>query len=216
MNINIKYGIDFEIARVKNTLAKLDWYITQGYKPRLPESIKKDSSEQEIQNQIKKEYAKEKYKEIGKKIIHDFSLIQKTFTERVKDIFSKETPDAFLINLTNYGVDGSYNLPNTVIFNINNRKGLKTVIHEIIHIFIESYIKKYEIQHWEKERIVDLILNSKEFTFLDYNNWQSGYNNVEKYIDNLFMNDFLKDKNKFFSKVKDIRLQYNQNKGNLV
>lgn len=208
MNINIKYGLDFEINRVKNTIAKLDWYISQGYKPKLPDGIKKDSSEQEIQNQIKKEYVERKYKEVGKKITYDFSIIQEIFTETVKNIFGKEIPDTFLINLTNYGVGGSYNIPNVVIFNINNQKGFKTLIHEIIHILIEPFIQKYEIQHWEKERIVDLILNSKEFIFLNYNSWQRGYDNVEKYIDNLFINYFFKDKNAFFSKIKDARLLF--------
>ncbi len=206
MNINIKYGVDFEINRVKNTLAKLDWYVSQGYRPKLPDGIKKDSSEQEIQNQIKKEYAEKKYKEVGRKITYDFSIIQETFTEKVKNIFDKETPDTFLINLTNYGVGGSYNSPNIVIFNINNQKGLKTLIHEIIHILIEPFIQKYEIQHWEKERIVDLILNSKEFAFLNYNFWQKEYNNAEKYIDKLFINYFFKGENIFFKKIKDARL----------
>lgn len=206
MNINIKYGIDFEINRVKNTLIKLDWYISQGYGPRLPYGIKKDSSEQEIQNQIKKEYAEKKYKEVGEKIIYDFSIIQKTFTKTVKNIFGEEIPDTFLINLTNYGVGGSYNVPNVVIFNINNQKWFKTLIHEIIHILIEPSIHEYKIQHWEKERIVDLILNSEEFAFLNYNFWQKEYNSVEKYIDNLFVNYFFKNKNTFFSKIKDARL----------
>ena len=65
---------------------------------------------------------------------------------------------------------GSYKLPNLVIYNINNKKGFKTIVHEIIHLLIENQIQEFKIQHWEKERIVDLILNSDEFSFLEYNN----------------------------------------------
>jgi len=31
MKLNIKFGIDFELKRVKNTLAKLDWYSKSNY-----------------------------------------------------------------------------------------------------------------------------------------------------------------------------------------
>ena len=33
-----------------------------------------------------------------------------------------------------------------------------TIIHEIIHLSIQELIEKYEVEHWEKERIVDLIV----------------------------------------------------------
>ena len=52
MELKIQFGKDFEFRRVKNTLVKLDWYNSQGYKPRLPEGISSNSSEEEIQNQI--------------------------------------------------------------------------------------------------------------------------------------------------------------------
>ena len=42
------------------------------------------------------------------------------------------------------------------------------IAHEIVHIIIEPWIQKYKIQYQEKERIVDLILSSKEFYFLKY------------------------------------------------
>ena len=54
---------------------------------------------------------------------------------------------------------GSYNLPNTVIINLNNSFNigmLKTIIHEIIHLSIQKYIDEYKIGQWQKERIVDL------------------------------------------------------------
>ena len=205
MELKIEFGIDFELKRVKNTLAELDWYNSQGYKPRLPKGVSGKSSEKEIQNQIIKEFDKKKYKEVANQIALDFSTINKQLSKKLKESFNKDIPITFFVYLTNYGVGGSYNLPNIVIFNINNKKGYKTIVHEIIHLLIETWIQKYKIQHWEKERIVDLVLNSKKFSFLKYNNWQSDYNGVEKYIDNLFNSHFFKSPETFFSKVESAR-----------
>lgn len=205
MELKIEFGTDFEFRRVNNTLTKLKWYNSQGYKPRLPEGITQVSSAGEIQNQIIKEFEEKKYKEAASQISSDFSTIKIELSKKLKEIFSKNIPETFFIYLTNYGVGGSYNFPNIVIFNINNKKGFKTIVHEIIHLLIENQIQKYKIQHWEKERIVDLILNSKKFSFLVYNNWQSSYNGAEKYVDELFNHYFFKNLENFFSKIENAR-----------
>ncbi len=248
MELRIKYGINFELKRVKNTLARLEWYNSQGYEPGLPEGISKESSEKEIQNQIIKEFDEKEYKDIAGRIISDFSAVKEHLSKKLKEIFDqknnvpphlkrcglqghlflgcseikssklrphskewgfnfghKDIPAAFFVYLTNYGVGGSYNLPNIIILNINNKKGFKTIIHEIIHLLIETWIQEYKVQHWEKERIVDLVLNSKEFSFLKYNNWQGSYDNAEEYIDDLFNKYFFENPKNFFSKIKSAR-----------
>jgi hypothetical protein len=65
---------------------------------------------------------------------------------------------------------------------------------------------KYKVEHWEKERIVDLILNSEKFSAINYNSWQGRYSGVEKYIDPLFNKYFFNNKDDFFEKIKDVRL----------
>jgi len=202
MKLNIKFGIDFELKRVKNTLAKMDWYTSQGYNPRLPEGINIKSSQNEIKAKLTKEFDKRKYEEIKDKILLDFSKINKILSKKLKEIFKKDVPITFVVYLTNYGTGGSYDLPNIIIFNSNSKKGYKTIVHEIIHLIIEPWIKEYKIQHWEKERIVDLILNSREFDFLEYNSWQLNYHNVEKRIDALFNSYFFKNPEAFFLKIK--------------
>ena len=205
MKLKIKFGSLFELERVKYTISKLGRYNSQRYKPKLPEGIKENTSQKRIQNQIKKEYDEKRYKEIAKEIAKDFSRIESNFSKKLNNLFDKEIPKTFFVYLTNYGVGGSYRLPNKIIFNINNKKRSEVIVHEIIHLIIEPYIKKYNVSHWEKERIVDLILNSKEFSFLKYGFWQRDYRGVEKYIDNLFNNHFFKDPESFFPKIVDIR-----------
>jgi len=66
------------------------------------------------------------------------------------------------IILTRYGTQGSYKVPNSVVVNISNVPNeyiIKTVIHESFHLMTECLIKKYSVEHWVKERIVDLIID---------------------------------------------------------
>jgi len=209
MELKFEFSKDFEFKRVERTLEKFDWYDSQGYGPRLPRGITKDSSDEEIKKQISLEFDEKRYLEVRDWISSDFSKIKNKLETKLKKIFGKEIPDEYIVYLTDYGVGGSYNLPNIVIFNINSKKGFKTVVHEIVHLIIEEWITKYEIQHWEKERIVDSILNSEEFDFLDYNHWQRNYRNTEGYIDSLFKELFSKNKDNFFSKIGEIRPKSN-------
>ncbi len=209
MNLKFIFGTDFELSRIKNTINKLDWYNSQGYKPRFPKGITNKSSEEEIKNQIKKEFKEDDYKVVANEISSNFSKISELLFNKLKEIFNKEIPKEFIVYLTNYGVGGSYKLPNMIILNINSKNSSNTIIHEIIHLIIMDKITEYKIQHWEKERIVDLILNSEEFSFLNYNSWQKDYSNVERYIDNLFNNSFFKNPEKFFSKIETTRIVNN-------
>ncbi len=206
INLKIEFGIEYELKRVNYTLAKLDWFDSQGYRTRLPEGITKESSEDEIKHQIANEFDEKKYKKLADQIGADFATVSTQLFKTLREVFGQDIPETFCVYLTTYGVGGSYNLPNTVIFNINNTRGYKTIIHEIIHLLIENQIIKYNVQHWEKERIVDLILNSKELSFLEYTEWQNSYNGVEKYIDDLFNSYFFEDPENFFSKIQHARI----------
>ena len=67
---------------------------------------------------------------------------------------------AYLVSFTKYGTGGSHNLPNRIQINFkyNCAKNLlATTFHEIIHLTIEDLIREYNIDHWTKERLVDLI-----------------------------------------------------------
>lgn len=200
MKIQTEFNVNREVTRVKNTLAKLDWYISQGYNPRLPDGINEDSTEEEIKAQITAEFDEGKYRKVEQQITGYFSEIQDKLSEKIT-LLSKDIPEHFLIYLTNYGVGGSYSYPSTIIFNTNNKQGVKTLAHEIIHLVMEQKIKKHNIQHWEKERIIDLILHSNEFNFLNYDYWQKDYHGTEKYIDSLFEELFFENQDKFFMEI---------------
>jgi hypothetical protein len=202
MQLIIKYERQIEFRRVKVTLKKLDWYTRQGYKIILPKGITDISSDKTIKDQIEKEYNKEAFDLYSKKLLQDFNKIKNKFQKSLEKLFGDKIPKKFEMQITRYGVGGSYHLPNKIIKNFTHpKKGIKTMVHEIIHLILQKQIEKYGIEHWEKERIVDLILNSEEFKFLEYNCWQKDYHGAENYVDTLFNKFFFKDKKKFFSEL---------------
>jgi hypothetical protein len=202
MKLKFVYSKSFELTRVKDTLKRHDWFMSQGYNIKLPEGITKDSTDKELRAQIKKEYNEGKFQKEVVKISKKFSKYAEVFSNKLKEVFKKGVPKTVTVYLTIYGVGGSYLQPAKVIFNIaHNYDGAKTIAHEIIHLMIEDSIQKYGIRHWEKERIVDLILNSKEFKFLNYNSWQSDYDGAEDKIDPVFNQFFFSNMERFFQTI---------------
>ena len=165
INLQFNYSSEYEVQRVKNTLNKLAWFKEQGYRLSLPKGLSLDGDnlvdEKFIKISVVSEYNENDYKQVIEMVNEQWlkysSILEKYFLET--NIKSK---DNYEVKLTRYGVGGSYNLPNTIIINIqaHYEVGLiKTIIHEIIHLSIQGLIEKYEVEHWQKERIVDLILD---------------------------------------------------------
>ena len=204
MLLEIKYGKRFEFRTIKTTLARMGWYNKMGYKPILPKNIDKTSSEKEIKEQIAKKFDEDKFKTIAQNMNRKFSKISAKLSETL-NLYFKNVPKLIKVYLTNYGMGGSYDTPNKIIINVKHSPSIKVIYHEMMHLCIDDDIEKYKIEQWEKEKIVDLILNSKEFGFLKYNIWQPDYQGVEKYVDPLFYKYFFKDQNKFYSEIKKAR-----------
>ena len=69
---------------------------------------------------------------------------------------------------------GFYSYEEGIVFMQVNSDGsfaeenpLETILHEIVHIGIEeSIVQKYALDHWEKERLVDLICKKYLQNFL--------------------------------------------------
>ena len=163
INIEFEFSLESEVRRVMETISNLEWFKKNNYRVLLPNNlnineITSDSitrmveSEFDIKNFQEAEVAIRKSWEgnnvfinkINKKMIGSFLL------EKVKVI------------LTRYGTQGSYVVPDSLIINISNIPPqflIKTVIHESLHLMIESFIKKYSVDHWVKEYIVDSIMN---------------------------------------------------------
>ena len=113
---------------------------------------------------VEEEYNIKKYKDYKEWLENEWLKKENGFTERLLTFFNKPTKLQFIIEISNYGPLGFYN-PNNNTITINQNTHLDsigTIKHEMIHILVEPFIKKYHIQHKKKEHIVNTI-----FEFLE-------------------------------------------------
>lgn len=200
MNLEFRYGIDIETDRVKKTLEKMGWYQIQGYRPSLPDSILEGSTEGEIRDAVTKEYREESYRLAEKNIRAEFDRIGGILRKTLEQYF-ESVPSSLSIKLTGYGTSGSFQLPNFIVFDVYDRRGVKTIFHELIHLCLEEEFQKNAVGHWDKERIVDLILHSEQFSFVEYADWQRDYHDAEHRIDKIFAEYFFSDRDRFYSEI---------------
>lgn len=163
INIHTTYSIEYEVLRIQNTLEKLDFYNKKGYSLTFPINLHMGGgdalTESHIKESVINEYDEAVYKKEEKYVEDNISTIQKVL-QTYSTQTSIQLQGDYEVLLTRYGVGGSYALPNKILVNIQSCTGaklLKTLIHEIIHLSIEEWIRACGIEHWKKERIVDLI-----------------------------------------------------------
>lgn len=165
IKFSVIFNLDKEIKRITSTIEKLPWYQDLGYGEShyfLPEQVDEQSSSEKIKNVVSAEFFEneEKYKDLTSYIEEKWLVIADGL-EKLKEISSFHLFERYVIILTRYGSGGSYDSKNgEVIANIeflSKDKIMGTIAHEIIHIGIQHLIEKYNIKHWYKERLADLI-----------------------------------------------------------
>ena len=161
IQLSISYNKDFELERIKSTVFKLPWYTEQGYQVTLPQVSAENPAELSYSRALDKEYDVKIY-ETYKKNLNDF---WESFLPKLEAVAQKQEiifPSSISVILTKYGTGGSYDaVLNEIILNIQNRpidSVCATLVHEMVHISIQSFIQTYSILHWKKERIVDLLV----------------------------------------------------------
>ncbi len=161
------YSLQDECARVINTLKRSAWYKEQGYKPKYPDllqkKLEKDEkiNDQDVSEAVSAEFDEKFYADEVAKIKNGWDAIKENFFENLKTL-GQPLQEKYYACLTRYGTGGSYGWPSDIQLNINqNRRdsAAKTLAHEIVHLTIEPLIKQYNIEHWTKERLVNLIMN---------------------------------------------------------
>lgn len=160
-SLKIDYSVDFEILRIQNTLKKYAWYKERQYLVALPPALDVNMSldDNMISELVRADYAEDDYGIQKEYIVEHWKNLVIGINEDLHKIFP-EMLDSYIVQLTRYGVGGSYYPPNTIILNIQfrrNEEGLKSVFHEMIHLAIQPLIEKFNIEHWTKERLVDLL-----------------------------------------------------------
>lgn len=158
------FSSEQEIKRIKNSISKITWYRGNGYKPAFPADLtervenNEDISDEKIEQVLSTLYKKEEYEKFGEELQKQWLVEGESFIKKLATL-GRPLCSSYKVSLTKYGVGGSYRLPNYIVINVSsNNQGwvFQTIKHEIIHLTIEELIQKYKIDHWVKERIVDL------------------------------------------------------------
>lgn len=113
---------------------------------------------------VEEEYNKNEYVSFSKSLEEHWLKEGNVFLDRLITFFRLEHSPSFLIKITNYGPMGFYHEPDWTIFiNRNNvNQAIRTIKHEMIHLLMEPFIRKYHIPHTQKETIVNTILGWME------------------------------------------------------
>lgn len=199
--MEFNYSIDFEVERIKEVLKKIPWYKEKGYdikKLRIPTSNLR-ITDKGLYKLVEGEFKESAYGKAKKKLMDYEPIVVKLITE-LNRIF-KSDKKSINVFITRYGTGGSYSTPKSVVINASLSNTHLILFHEIVHLYIEPFVKKYKIDHWKKERVVDLILNSERFNFLEYGGrWQGDYNGTDNEVDQEF-NLLFDNPEKFFKSI---------------
>ncbi|MDO8664027.1 MAG: hypothetical protein Q7K44_00525 [Candidatus Liptonbacteria bacterium] len=165
MLLEIKYSLAFETRRILETIKKLDWYKRHGYRAGLPKSLNVDDSHvkkitrQSIKQILLKEYRKDDYKKALDKLNRYWKRNSADLSGRLERPGLK-TKKSYVLILTQYGVNGSYYLPDVIVINFRKKslkRIFKIIAHEIIHLEFEKSAMKRKLTHEQKEKLVNSI-----------------------------------------------------------
>ena len=113
---------------------------------------------------IEEEYNPTQLEAFKQKLEKDWDALNNNFFEKLESFFGTTITDPFLVHVSNYGPLGRYLYKTHHVFiNIHieekSFKATRTVEHEIIHLIIEPFVQKYNINQEKKEKIVNAIVD---------------------------------------------------------
>lgn len=145
-----------EVERVFSLFEEMEFYRKNNYQLSLPDNISNDSTNEEIRRQVSSEYNLDRFKLNVDEIVMNWRKIEKDFFENIQKVLQINPLPVYECLITQYGTGGSYNPPNNIILNIRSSFfGFYAIAHETIHLLIHDLIEKHNIDHWQKERLVD-------------------------------------------------------------
>jgi hypothetical protein len=161
--LHVEYSAEADVEIVQETLKEFQELTAQGYAPNLPKTIQarvergEELTAAEVAEAVNADYQAQDYAAKSDVIIREWSEHQADFLQKLGTL-GLPVQEAYILRLTKYGVGGEFRTPNSIIANVEDAHGaIFTIEHEIIHLTIEQLIKEHTIDHWTKERVVDLI-----------------------------------------------------------
>jgi len=157
---------------VKNLFRKRKFYQENGYSIDLPEhpiflEIFNNSKEifEEKENELQKIFFDEVYPRLDfSEALAECQKIVPEILERLTRLslqFGFKLLDSYVIVLTPYGPGGSYDSRGMIVVKTNSRRSFsERVIHEAVHIGVEDEVLRKNLNHSEKEKLVESICQS--------------------------------------------------------
>lgn len=166
MKLEFQYTREFEVQRVKQTIKNKEVFEKFGYKLFFPDGFDLNSkSFTKLKKHVDQEFDIEKIDIIEKKIKDDWKLNEKEINKLLNSV-PYIAPNSLLVIFTQYGVGGSYWVPNRVIINVNYfwLDYFESIMHELVHLLIEEpIIQKYKIKFESKEALIDYIMSNNKY-----------------------------------------------------
>ena len=166
IKLSFEYSKELEVKRITSTINRLDWYLNNNYKldwMTFPRDVDINNlasiPKEDILKAVEKEYDPQKYISAVDSLNQMYGPYGIRLRKFIEGLSLPVITD-IIINLTLYGMGGSYHVPNKVISNISkysDGKLLGNILHEIIHLHIQHLIDKYRIDQWKKETLVNLL-----------------------------------------------------------
>lgn len=164
IKILIKYSKEIEQQRVLWTKERLSWYRDNKYNVNnltLPENLNIEKLDKILEPEIIEIVNAEYNPELYQPSVQTINSLLSGYLDKLANYFFNiniSILSELEIRLTRYGMTGSYNVPNIIVLNISKFFGaelIRIIIHETIHLHIQSLVDKYKIDQWQKEAIVD-------------------------------------------------------------
>jgi hypothetical protein len=192
IKLNIIFSKEEEVRRIISTLHDLDWFAKNNYNILLPANIGAnslgDNEENTVSTALSQEFTFEDY-EKSRNYIDQNSLDMLKKLEDSLRTAGLIPRSEYTLLLTKYGTAGSYHFPDRIIINIKMKyeKGLvRTIAHEIIHLSIHELVVNHKVPHWQKERVVDLLLSRCLPEYAKFQNMPID----TKFVDQVFSDNF--------------------------
>jgi hypothetical protein len=199
--------VEEEANYVWHLIHKIDFFNQNGYRISLPshsmiDDLKTKSLQHQLQpedyGRLKEVFAEEIYRpdsyepgllkleEAREKVLKCFPVFI-----NYRDKWGFKIFPQYKVRLTLYGPGGSYNNLRGEIIMLTTETGgfartepSMVIVHEMVHIGIEEKIvKKYDLAHWVKERIVDKFVDYHfKSLFPDYQMSYKGDTTIDPYL----------------------------------
>ncbi len=165
ITLAISFSENSELNRVRETLKRLPWYREHKYPDtfaKLPLDVTETSAEAAIVASVSKEYDPQLFKETEEYVQGKWNVVVEGF-EELRKMRGIELRDSYSVVLTKYGSGGSYNgAIGELIIRIGSQKRREqivgVIVHEIVHMTIQHLVDRYEVPHWRKEKLVDMLV----------------------------------------------------------